>query len=158
MMQNSKTGEMTNTDHNSGLIKKIINWSLAGNGRTDIIDLVRSHSLEHITNAECDHLIKQSKQVLEQTVSKDAQQTVTIHTGWYEQIYKYFHSISHVDGQNKSMAGKERLLGMTGGGSKVVLNRRTQINISRKVVEYDEGKLSLSQKDRLKILSEKISQ
>lgn len=92
---------------------------------------------------------------LEQTVSKDVLQSVTIHVNWYEDIYKYYHSINYVTGKLRSMAGKERLLGMT-GGNKIVINKRTQINIQHKEVVYDESRLTIRERERKSYLMNKM--
>src|SRR4051812_1596184 len=101
------------------IINKTINWSLQGNSRLDLIGLIRTHTGKKLTNIEIDDLIQRSKQVLAESVSTDSNQIINIHVGYYERLYKYFYSISHVDGCNKAMAAKEKLLGMTGGGTKI---------------------------------------
>lgn len=154
-MEEDQTEEKTEGYHNPELVKKIINFSLAGNSRLDIVALIKQHSLDHLTDLECTRLISKSKEALKQTVSIDLKQVITIHVNWYEDIYKYYNAILHTEGMNKSMQGKERLLGLV-GGNKLTINRRTQINIERNEPQYDESRFTLIEKERVKILLKKM--
>jgi hypothetical protein len=60
------------------IISNIINWSLAGNSRSDLISLVRIHSDKKLTNVEVDELIQHSKKALQESVSTDVQQTINL--------------------------------------------------------------------------------
>lgn len=147
--------EIISGNQNLGLINKIMNWSLTGCSRTEIIELAKLHSTDSLTNVECDELIRQSKELLKQTSSTDIRQQVNIHAGWYEDIYKYFNNILQTEGMNKSMAGKERLLGLT-GQNKMVINKRTEINIRRPEPTYDMNQLSPEEYKRCEELQDKI--
>lgn len=122
---------------NNPVVIRVLDWCLKGCSRLEIRERIRDNDpLTTYTNACCDELIAQAKTLLSEIVSTDTGQTTSVHIGWYEEIYLYYDSIGNVPGANKSMKGKEKLLGLS-GGSRTVINNKTEITINRNV-KYDE--------------------
>lgn len=139
----------------SALISKVADLLLSGYSKTEIRTLLKFNApLNILSNVDFDALIEDGKKYLEETVSTDSKQIVTIHIGLYEEIYKYYKSIGHTEGANKAMRAKERLMGMI-GKNKVVINKKTDITIHRKI-EYDLTRLTPAQKKRYQELYNKI--
>ena len=139
------------------ILLKITDWCLSGFSRTQIREMIRCNvSFEDYNTSQCDSLITSAKNLLQENVTDDLKQILGILILRYESIYFYYHSINCVDGMLKSMKAKERLLGLTGGGSKITINNKMKINIKREI-KYDIHKLNPDEKAVFEELSLKCS-
>ena len=151
MRKNTKT--RVNNHHQLKML--IIGWCLSGFGRTEIIQLIKVHSLVKISNADADDLLKQSKQMLERNTSVDLGQTINIHIGFYEKIFRFFDRLDHTQGVLRSMKGKERLLGLT-DANKIIVSKHITVKLGNECV-YNLGRLSIVEQNRYQELLGRVT-
>lgn len=134
---------------------RIVEAIMKGYATGELIELVKLYSPVQLPNKDILKQIDSAKAHLEEITELDTQKIISIHLGWYEEMYRYFEEIKHVEGMNKVMKAKERLLGLHKRENKVVINNKNTVNVTRKV-EYDFSRLSEPQKIRLQELMDKM--
>ena len=143
--------------NNPALVLKIKEWIIGGFSRTKAYEMIRKYSPdEDYTNAECSCLYNEAKKIICDTPEIDIGQLISVHIGVYEQIFNYFKSIGKLDSMNKALRNKERLIGLANSGNKIIINQKTTIDLSKNV-QYDENRLSPSEKIELNGLKLKIN-
>lgn len=145
-----------NTYNQLHLKTMIISWLMQGCSRTEILKLIKGHSLSKITNVEAEKLLTESKTMLQENVATETnEETIALHVGWYEEIYNYFHSIQHSEGMRRSLAAKEKLIGLT-QPEKIIVNKNTQVSVQQNE-NYDMQKLTEHERERLEFLIKKMT-
>lgn len=145
------TKSLLTKEHRSRIVDAI----MQGQSTSDIIDLVKIYSPVPLSEREVKSKINDARMHLSEMAEMGSQKIVAVHLCWYEQMFQYFHEIQHVEGMNRVMKAKERLLGLHRREEKIVINNKNTINVARKV-EYDFSKLSEPQKTRLQELMDKM--
>ena len=87
-------------------------------------------------------------------VETDPEKVAIVHLGHYEKIYAYFKSIGYVQGMNKAMKAKERLLGKNKAKQNITVNRKTSITATQEP-RYDISRLTPEQRARFEYLMNK---
>lgn len=135
-------------------INKIIQWRIDGIGSKEIEEkILKEYKELNLGQSNIDKIKRKSLDALEEISKEDAEIVVSIHVGWYEEIFKYFNKINYSAGIRKAMRGKEKLLGLL-KEPKLTINQKINKTITREV-DYDLSKLPEDKKVRLNQLLNK---
>ncbi len=148
-----KYTDKLNPFQNLEITNAVIEMLLKGTKRSEILVMIDEISPVKLTDSEIIQIYESGIKFLEKNVEMDILKVAKLHVINYEEMYKYFDSIGNVEGKNKCMKAKERLLGIHKNSS-LKISKRSNITITAPS-EYDATKLSPEDRKRFNQLIEK---
>ena len=137
------------------MVAKTIEWIMQGiSDKGQLNELIRQNSPETLSYQNAQKVITMATTTLEEISKQTAAEVIPIHVEKYEKIYRYFYDLDIVNGQNKAMKAKEKLIGLLKDKNTVRINKETNVVINRQV-EYDYSKINPEQMKRLQFLTDK---
>jgi hypothetical protein len=119
------------------LINGIIELIVMGYSRTEIIGILNDNLME-TDEKKAGEVIQEAVKRMETISNQNLETVVNIHVAMYEDIFRYFNSVGHTSGCNKSMKAKEKLLGLLSGRNKITINNvHATIPVQERVLNTD---------------------
>ncbi len=149
----TKVTPSLSSEQKQNLLNDVVGWIVSGKAKGEVQSLIKANSPIKLNKQDVDELIEKAKSVIEEITKEGPGEVIKKHVAIYEHIYAYFESINHVQGMNKALKAKERLVGVS-KGNRVTINQTT---IIEKVVSYDTSRLNETEKKRLEYLINKAT-
>ena len=119
------------TEQQEQLIDDIQEWIISGVSRGDVRKKLMDD--QKINQQDADLLIEESMTRIAENVLQDPKVVIADHIKKYEEIFAYFKKVGYVQGMNKALKAKEKLLGILKNQNKLVVNNSKNIVVEKKV-------------------------
>lgn len=134
-------------DKHHSLLETVIEYVIQGLSRTEILLLLERNN-ENLSKDIAEKLHAKALAAVREKSSTNAEDIVTQHVKWYEELYRKFDSMGYTPGKNAALRQKEKILGLLKEENIIKVENEINIDIKNEP-QYDIKKLTKEEQERL---------